>query len=242
MTFTVRTFQQSIRRAFHGTQRNTLAVAANSSGQPVNLTTSLSETNQTIRPIIKIPHLKTTDPVASSSSSGTNPSSTSQSPSSQSSIQQLMNIPWNNLPRDIQGPSMTLAATLALPKPLPSMISLRLNFIRKVEVLTDKLQARKVAITDVLDDLDAVRLQVMELGTQILGERGRTIKDFTWGMDPSMGLVDEEESREALMDELTEMKAGLVREVGQLFVVGMEMAEKKRKNRSTHGSAPMGAR
>ncbi|KAI9347441.1 hypothetical protein DFJ73DRAFT_960435 [Zopfochytrium polystomum] len=166
--------------------------------------------------------------------------------------------PWTRspLPRQPQVPATTGTPSKSLPSPLPSTTlspppppratSATAAFERTpFHILPPALRTATMPtlaprpcprptlararpprpLADVLADVDLLRARVMDLGTGVL--RGG-LRDFTWGLEPSAGLVGEAEAREQVLAELEDVCDGLRREVGQLVVIGFEMRRSTR--------------
>ncbi|KAJ3352591.1 DnaJ sub C member 7 [Entophlyctis luteolus] len=102
------------------------------------------------------------------------------------------------------------------------MVSARILLIQETDAVLKSLDAEKVPIDEsVLDTVERVRARVLALETSILGRAGSALRcaDYTWGMHPAHGLVSDDDAREALVTELSDARAGLVREVNQIMRV-----------------------
>jgi hypothetical protein len=148
----------------------------------------------------------------------------------------LEKAPISSLPKPLQHPTMTLLATLLLPSPLPYMISQRLDLITQLQTFqTDIKRGKKGLNSETFSDFETLRDKVLSVRhirpfTRIPSptvSQEPVLKDPTWGLDPEMGLVDEQEAVDYLVCELGDMQEGLVREVGQLVVLGMQWRKKK---------------
>ncbi|KAI9328811.1 hypothetical protein BDR26DRAFT_41870 [Obelidium mucronatum] len=116
---------------------------------------------------------------------------------------------------------LATSSNASFPYPANLLIQVRIKIAQEAEKVLISLEQRKVPIEEtVLSQVETVRGKVLDLEySNILGSRatGRVLSDFTWGMDPQLGFISEDESRDNLAAELRDITTGLVREVNQII-------------------------
>ncbi|KAJ3113911.1 hypothetical protein HDU96_002788 [Phlyctochytrium bullatum] len=158
---------------------------------------------------------------------------------SQSATDAFQRIPFHELqdPKARQQ-TMTTATNILLPFPIPQLIKQRLLLHKKCKELRHDIIVPSETTRELDEDtfltfeglLGDVRSALFSghTGLKAAGEASiTTLEDPTWGLDPAMGLVTEDEARAHLAQELEDMEDALVREINQLVVVGMMKRAKK---------------
>ncbi|KAJ3021685.1 UNVERIFIED_CONTAM: hypothetical protein HDU68_009511 [Siphonaria sp. JEL0065] len=139
--------------------------------------------------------------------------------SARGSSRGMANASNNTTPTSI----LASASSASYPYPANILIQVRIKIVQEAERVLVALEKRKVAIEDpILNQVETVRSKVLALEySDILGKRsmGQVLNDFTWGMNPALGLVSEEEARDNLVAEMRDITEGLVREVNQIVAL-----------------------
>ncbi|KAJ3263801.1 hypothetical protein HDU77_009955 [Chytriomyces hyalinus] len=117
--------------------------------------------------------------------------------------------------------------SISFPYPINILIRARVTIVKETLQVLESLESNKEPIEEpILNRVETVRSKVLNLETSLLGDQDRCLKDFTWGMNPALGLISEEEAREGLVVELHDIKDGLVRELNQLVAIGTQKSAK----------------
>ncbi|KAJ3392911.1 hypothetical protein HDU80_010791, partial [Chytriomyces hyalinus] len=117
--------------------------------------------------------------------------------------------------------------SISFPYPINILIRARVTIVKETLQVLESLESNKEPIEEpILNRVETVRSKVLNLETSLLGDQDRCLKDFTWGMNPALGLISEEEAREGLVVELHDIKDGLVRELNQLVAIGTQKSTK----------------
>ncbi|KAJ3211140.1 hypothetical protein HDU67_004753 [Dinochytrium kinnereticum] len=137
----------------------------------------------------------------------------------------FLSIPFHKLPQASRHSTITLAANLLLPFPIPTLISHRLLLHKRCQVFLADLPMRDLD-QDLFAEFEKLLEDVRSALISSQGDHGgrgvlSSLRDPTWGLDPGMGLVSEGEARDHLSQEVGDMGEALVREVNQLVVIGM---------------------
>ncbi|KAJ3106061.1 hypothetical protein HDU97_007064 [Phlyctochytrium planicorne] len=136
-------------------------------------------------------------------------------------------IPFHQLPESTRDSTIAMAANLVLPFPIPALINQRLLLHKRCQALLLEItvpENMRDLDSELFGDFETLHADVKaSLFSSTLAEDSvmSSLSDPTWGLDPVMGLVTEDEARSHLGEELRDIQRILVREINQLVVVGL---------------------
>ena len=115
------------------------------------------------------------------------------------------------------------SSNFKFPRPLPQLISKRIDLIQKLHSFKSSLNTRDLD-QSIFEELEILKKQAdnVSFGNYFSSD----LNDPYWGLHPDMGLVDDSESREFLAAESIEISDVLMREVGQIVELGIQLKTK----------------